>query len=194
MPLGAPTPAPASTVAPSSTPTWAGSAATPTNGRGRRAGWPGSSRPTAKWRTCASVCQLTASAAEYGRRPLRGLLLDSRPSRQAWRTGSPALSAGRSLLFLSGPARTPAPGLGQGWLLVGDAGYWKDPLSVHGMTDALRDAELAADAIQQLHGGADEATAYSAYQARRDRRRSSRRTDPHGRLRLGYPGHPGPAA
>jgi flavin-dependent dehydrogenase len=59
---------------------------------------------------------------------------------------------------------------GRGWVLVGDAGYWKDPLSVHGMTDALRDAELAANAIHAaLDGGADEATAYSAYQARRDR-------------------------
>ena len=32
---------------------------------------------------------------------------------------------------------------GNGWALVGDAGYFKDPLSTHGMTDALRDAELA---------------------------------------------------
>src|SRR5215207_8615336 len=31
---------------------------------------------------------------------------------------------------------------GEGWALVGDAGYFKDPLSAHGMTDALRDAEL----------------------------------------------------
>ena len=30
-----------------------------------------------------------------------------------------------------------------GWALVGDAGWWKDPLSTHGITDALRDAELA---------------------------------------------------
>ena len=31
---------------------------------------------------------------------------------------------------------------GPGWALVGDAGYWKDPLGAHGLTDALRDAEL----------------------------------------------------
>jgi flavin-dependent dehydrogenase len=36
---------------------------------------------------------------------------------------------------------------GDGWALVGDAGSFKDPLSTHGMTDALRDAELLADAI-----------------------------------------------
>jgi 2-polyprenyl-6-methoxyphenol hydroxylase-like FAD-dependent oxidoreductase len=33
---------------------------------------------------------------------------------------------------------------GPGWALVGDAGYFKDPLTAHGMTDALRDAELLA--------------------------------------------------
>jgi 2-polyprenyl-6-methoxyphenol hydroxylase-like FAD-dependent oxidoreductase len=54
-------------------------------------------------------------------------------------------------------------------VLVGDAGYWKDPLSVHGLTDALRDAELAATAIHDvLDGRADETTAWTAYQARRD--------------------------
>jgi flavin-dependent dehydrogenase len=35
---------------------------------------------------------------------------------------------------------------GPGWALVGDAGYFKDPLTAHGMTDALRDAELLARA------------------------------------------------
>jgi flavin-dependent dehydrogenase len=36
---------------------------------------------------------------------------------------------------------------GPGWALVGDAGYWKDPLSTHGMTAALRDAELLARGV-----------------------------------------------
>jgi len=36
---------------------------------------------------------------------------------------------------------------GPGWSLVGDAGYFKDPLTAHGITDALRDAELLARAI-----------------------------------------------
>jgi 2-polyprenyl-6-methoxyphenol hydroxylase-like FAD-dependent oxidoreductase len=38
---------------------------------------------------------------------------------------------------------------GPGWALVGDAGYFKDPLTAHGITDALRDAELLARAIVQ---------------------------------------------
>jgi flavin-dependent dehydrogenase len=35
---------------------------------------------------------------------------------------------------------------GHGWALVGDAGYFKDPITTHGMSDALRDAELLARA------------------------------------------------
>lgn len=38
---------------------------------------------------------------------------------------------------------------GPGWALVGDAGYTKDPISAHGISDALRDAELCARAIDQ---------------------------------------------
>jgi flavin-dependent dehydrogenase len=36
---------------------------------------------------------------------------------------------------------------GPGWALVGDAGYFKDTLTAHGITDALRDAELLARAV-----------------------------------------------
>jgi flavin-dependent dehydrogenase len=52
---------------------------------------------------------------------------------------------------------------GPGWALVGDAGYFKDPLTAHGITDALRDAELLADAIDD---GSDEGLAQ--YQEQRD--------------------------
>lgn len=36
---------------------------------------------------------------------------------------------------------------GNGWALVGDAGYFKDPLTAHGITDAFRDAELLSRAV-----------------------------------------------
>jgi flavin-dependent dehydrogenase len=52
---------------------------------------------------------------------------------------------------------------GPGWALVGDAGYFKDPLTAHGITDALRDAELLTDAIA---AGSDQALA--DYQEQRD--------------------------
>ncbi len=58
---------------------------------------------------------------------------------------------------------------GRGWALVGDAGYFKDPLSAHGLTDALRDAELLARAvIAVIDTGADEHDALASYQTRRD--------------------------
>ncbi len=52
---------------------------------------------------------------------------------------------------------------GPGWALVGDAGYFKDPLTAHGITDALRDAELLAAAI--LDGSP---AALADYQLQRD--------------------------
>ena len=58
---------------------------------------------------------------------------------------------------------------GPGWALVGDAGQFVDPLSTHGMTDALRDAELLTNAVADILDGADEARALGAYQAQRDR-------------------------
>jgi 2-polyprenyl-6-methoxyphenol hydroxylase-like FAD-dependent oxidoreductase len=59
---------------------------------------------------------------------------------------------------------------GPGWALVGDAGYYKDPISAHGITDALRDAELLAGAVERtLSGAAPEAVALADFQATRDR-------------------------
>jgi 2-polyprenyl-6-methoxyphenol hydroxylase-like FAD-dependent oxidoreductase len=57
---------------------------------------------------------------------------------------------------------------GPGWALVGDAGYFKDPISAHGITDALRDAELLARAVVGS-GVADRDDALADYQAQRDR-------------------------
>jgi flavin-dependent dehydrogenase len=54
--------------------------------------------------------------------------------------------------------------------LVGDAGYFKDPITTHGMTDALRDAELLADAVLAWSAGRlPQAVALARYQADRDR-------------------------
>ena len=47
--------------------------------------------------------------------------------------------------------RTPC---GPGWALVGDAGCHKDPYLALGICDAFRDADLVADAIDQLLSGA----------------------------------------
>jgi flavin-dependent dehydrogenase len=59
---------------------------------------------------------------------------------------------------------------GPGWALVGDAGYFKDPATAHGMTDALRDAELLARAVLLAPDSvAARAAALREYQATRDR-------------------------
>jgi len=52
--------------------------------------------------------------------------------------------------------------VGPGWALVGDAGYFRDPITAHGMTDALREAELLTHAL--VNGGLRD------YQAERDAR------------------------
>jgi flavin-dependent dehydrogenase len=58
---------------------------------------------------------------------------------------------------------------GPGWALVGDAGYYKDPITTHGITDGLRDAELLADALVDALGGeVAEGTALAQYQDARD--------------------------
>ena len=59
---------------------------------------------------------------------------------------------------------------GPGWALVGDASHFKDPLSTHGITDALRDAEFLARAIDRWLGhGVSERDALGAYHGTRDR-------------------------
>jgi flavin-dependent dehydrogenase len=42
---------------------------------------------------------------------------------------------------------------GPGWALVGDAGYDRDPITAQGISDAFRDAELLADAIDAGFSG-----------------------------------------
>ena len=54
---------------------------------------------------------------------------------------------------------------GPGWALAGDAGFFRDPITAHGITDALRESEFLARAI--LEGDDD---ALVAYRAQRDER------------------------
>jgi flavin-dependent dehydrogenase len=58
---------------------------------------------------------------------------------------------------------------GPGWALVGDAGCHKDPVRALGICDALRDAELLADALPaSLSGGPAGAVDLGAYERRRN--------------------------
>jgi flavin-dependent dehydrogenase len=58
---------------------------------------------------------------------------------------------------------------GPGWALVGDAGYHRDAVTGYGISDAFRDAELLAIALDQaLRGDAEQTTALARYQQQRD--------------------------
>jgi flavin-dependent dehydrogenase len=80
--------------------------------------------------------------------------------------------AGRATARLRGTADLPnyrRQAHGPGWALVGDAGYHRDPITGHGITDAFRDAELLATAIDQsLREPRLEGAAMASYQERRD--------------------------
>jgi flavin-dependent dehydrogenase len=59
---------------------------------------------------------------------------------------------------------------GPGWALVGDAAYFKDPITAHGITDALRDAELLARAVLDApRGGRAQLNTLHDYERTRDR-------------------------
>lgn len=58
---------------------------------------------------------------------------------------------------------------GEGWALIGDAGYNKDPITGTGITDAFIDAERCAEALDQAFGeGRPYDEAMSEYQRVRD--------------------------
>ena len=58
---------------------------------------------------------------------------------------------------------------GPGWVLVGDAGYHKNPITAMGINDAFRDAELVAAGLgDSLAGERSFDQAMGAYQEARD--------------------------
>ncbi len=58
---------------------------------------------------------------------------------------------------------------GDGWALVGDAGYHKDPILALGISDAFRDAELLAGAVDAgLSGRRPLGPALAGYERRRN--------------------------
>lgn len=83
------------------------------------------------------------------------------------------LRSGRRVSPVAGTLRNPNQlrrGHGPGWVLVGDAGYHRDPVTGHGLSDAYRDAELLAVALDRaLRGASDEYRALTGYQRERDR-------------------------
>ena len=122
--------------------------------------------PTNDGATCVFVDQRPGRLGR-GRPGLEAALAAASPELADRLRSAELASPIRTFVGQPGHLRTP---WGSGWALVGDAGSWKDPISAHGLTDALRDAELLAGAtVRVLAGEASEADAFGCYQATRDR-------------------------
>ena len=100
---------------------------------------------------CRARRRALAALSSAGAGRAEALLSAHRPPRRppsahrvrAGRVAAPV----RGSVDLPNIVRRPIGGPGAGWALVGDAGYHRDPITGHGITDAFRDAELLANAL-----------------------------------------------
>ncbi len=123
--------------------------------------------PTNGGESCVFVGGPPGRVGTGGERVMSELLRDASPSLAARVAAATAPAGVRTFMGKPGLIRRP---WGPGWALVGDAGYWKDPISAHGLTDALRDAELLARAVIAAGDGCVELdAALRGYQEARDR-------------------------
>ncbi len=121
--------------------------------------------PTNEGLTCVFASATAGRVGRGGPGPLLEILRETDPD-LAGRLAATTTPAMRTFTGVRAHLRRC---WGPGWALVGDAGYFKDPLSAHGLTDALRDAELLARAIVSVVcDGAEEREALAGYQATRD--------------------------
>ena len=92
--------------------------------------------------------------------------ISSHPSLMRSLRGATCVGGHRGFPGMHGFLRQP---FGPGWALVGDAGYFKDPLSAHGITDAFMSAEFLAEAIGNIVvNRGDERQALGRYARQRD--------------------------
>lgn len=125
--------------------------------------------PTNAGETCVFVATTPERMRPLRRRGTEAAfdgLLDAVPAPM-----SDAVRAGRAAGHVHGWRGVPGyvrRSFGPGWALVGDAGYFKDPITTHGLTDALRDSELLSDAVLADRVGAPSGTALAQYQDTRD--------------------------
>lgn len=103
--------------------------------------------PTSGHRACVFASttpeRLSRELEGGARSAFRNVVAEAAPALARRIDGSEHVSAIKGFSGVRGYMRQAA---GSGWALVGDAGYFKDPATAHGMTDALRDAELLARA------------------------------------------------
>jgi flavin-dependent dehydrogenase len=128
--------------------------------------------PTHDGQACIWVCSPSADARAVRRRTgsrveaFEQLLQDSAPPL------AERLRRARRTSPVQGMLRQPnqlRQAFGPGWALVGDAGYYRDAVTAYGISDAFRDAELLAVALDQALGAtAEETTVLARYQQQRD--------------------------
>jgi flavin-dependent dehydrogenase len=128
--------------------------------------------PTHDGQACIWVCTPSADARAVRRQTrsraeaFDALLQRSHPELVERLSQACRMSPVRGMLRQPNQVRQ---AFGPGWALVGDAGYYRDAITAYGMSDAFRDAELLAVALDRtLQGAAEEATALAAYQHQRD--------------------------
>jgi flavin-dependent dehydrogenase len=128
--------------------------------------------PTHDGQACIWVCTPAADAKAVRRRTRsRVEAFDQLLERSAPRLAE-RLRKARRTLSVQGMLRQPnqlRQAFGPGWALVGDAGYYRDAVTAYGISDAFRDAELLAVALDQALGDAkQEPAALAGYQQQRD--------------------------
>lgn len=123
--------------------------------------------PTNDELTCVFAGGLPEQIGRGGAAVLRSALAAASPEMADRLCSARVVSPVRTFTGQPGHLRRP---WGPGWALVGDAGSWKDPISAHGLTDALRDAEqLSRAAVRALADERDAEEAYQEYELVRDR-------------------------
>ncbi|MGH9249946.1 MAG: NAD(P)/FAD-dependent oxidoreductase [Acidimicrobiales bacterium] len=128
--------------------------------------------PTNDDEACIWVCS-TSDRAETTRRRASSpadafdrMLVEAAPELAARLRRGRRTSPVRGVLRLPNQVRQ---AFGPGWALVGDAGYHRDAITGHGISDAFRDAELLAVALDRaLRGEVYDTAALAGYQRQRN--------------------------
>ena len=129
--------------------------------------------PTHRGEACVWVCAADDWALGHRRRhstidaAFRAMVDATSPSLASRLRDAVGTSTARGMMSIPNQIVEP---IGDGWALVGDAGYHRDAITGHGISDAFRDAELLAAALDRaLFSPADEREALRGYHAERDR-------------------------
>lgn len=130
--------------------------------------------PTNDGAACVWVCAPDGWALEHRRRQrtvtaaFLAMVEETSPGlAERLRDDTVATSTARGMMSIPNQIRQ---SFGDGWALVGDAGYHRDAITGHGISDAFRDAELLAAALDRaLRDPGTEREALERYDTERER-------------------------